>query len=436
MKASPANEGSISVEILSVYDLPFAEPPQCVTVTVGSVVVKTGPPLSRHKDRNSFRFATPVTGHRINQAICSRNFQSNHASVVQIIAPLRHLYRSSAVIQIVYGGRETLETMYDLNQLRVHECKWLILNLSRTTETRSDGDNRGGSVATVVAAGGTESAFVNNPPTIRIKMNLAGPYRPEVAAVVALTSGWFALVDKVEDFFKEMLIGVPKPSIDFSSVVFIPTISMIIAVVAAFPAIAFITTISLPIILPVAAFFLIFGVSTLAIAGGFYVTSREGRAKFASILSPVFDSFASTSAGQALIYDTGPRPTPVNVLKQILPEKVLGKLLISLLIDFIGMWSYVFPVVGEGLDVAWAPTQTVLIMALYDDIAPSLKFLSFVEEILPFTDVIPSATLGFMLEFAPRLLGYHSLQEGLESVLSLHLTQNDFGHEIPSQASI
>ena len=75
-----------------------------------------------------------------------------------------------------------------------------------------------------------------------------------------------------------------------------------------------------------------------------------------------------------------------------------------LLLDLIGSSSYLIPLVGEGFDLAWAPMQTILIMAMYDGIAPNLKYLSFVEEILPFTDIVPSATIGWAVEFGPQLI--------------------------------
>jgi hypothetical protein len=43
-------------------------------------------------------------------------------------------------------------------------------------------------------------------------------------------------------------------------------------------------------------------------------------------------------------------------------------------------------------------------MALYDTVSPNLKYVSFVEEILPLTDVVPSATIGWVTEFGPQLL--------------------------------
>jgi hypothetical protein len=46
----------------------------------------------------------------------------------------------------------------------------------------------------------------------------------------------------------------------------------------------------------------------------------------------------------------------------------------------------------------------ILLGAMYDDVMPNLKYIGFFEEILPFTDVIPSATLGWTKEFGPGIL--------------------------------
>jgi hypothetical protein len=63
------------------------------------------------------------------------------------------------------------------------------------------------------------------------------------------------------------------------------------------------------------------------------------------------------------------------------------------------------PLVGEGADVIWASVQTILVVALYDKTSPNLKYVSFVEEILPLTDIVPSATIGWLLQFGlpPRV---------------------------------
>lgn len=46
----------------------------------------------------------------------------------------------------------------------------------------------------------------------------------------------------------------------------------------------------------------------------------------------------------------------------------------------------------------------MLIMALYNQTTPSLKYVSLAEEWLPFTDILPSATIGWAAENMPGLL--------------------------------
>jgi hypothetical protein len=120
-------------------------------------------------------------------------------------------------------------------------------------------------------------------------------------------------------------------------------------------------------------------------------------------MAPFVEHLLGSRAGQTLIYDTGPRPTPVSVCRHVLPAGMWSKLFLSLFIDLIGSASYLLPVVGEGLDLAWAPAQTVLIMSMYDTTSPNLKYVSFIEEILPFTDIVPSATIGWACEFVPPM---------------------------------
>lgn len=67
-----------------------------------------------------------------------------------------------------------------------------------------------------------------------------------------------------------------------------------------------------------------------------------------------------------------------------------------MIIDSIGMATFSIPVIGEALDIIWAPISRNLIILLYGDGLWST--VGFVEELLPFTDIIPSATLAWMTE--------------------------------------
>ena len=83
---------------------------------------------------------------------------------------------------------------------------------------------------------------------------------------------------------------------------------------------------------------------------------------------------------------------------------MIGKLAISLLIDLVGSASYLIPLAGEGFDLAWAPISMTLVGALYDGVMPSLKYVALMEELLPFTDWVPSATVGWVKEYGPEII--------------------------------
>lgn len=413
--------GCLTAEVLSAYDLPYSEAPQCVTLTTSdvtlggspSITLKTGPPLARHKDRNSFRFSTPTsfdgasTG---STTIVRGNTQApaSSASTMELIAPLPDLYKARITIRIVYANREPLETVYDLQQLKIRESKWLILNLAPASP--------GALVATDDNAWTTvhnnnfnsKASPVTDPvaPTIRVKLILEGPYRPEIAALVAITQSWFAGVDVMEQRLQHLWSRLPIVSVpvDLSKAMVLPAVPLLAIIVVASPVIAGIAMVALPFVLPI-VLLLITGAVTLLLSSGVMAAStRWGRDHLGTTLAPLTDSLLSSRAGQALIYDMGPRPSPVSLAKQVLPTSLYGKLVVSLLVDLVGSSSYLLPVVGEGFDLVWAPLQTILIMAMYDTVTPNLKYVSFFEEILPFTDIVPTATIGFLCEFAPQIL--------------------------------
>jgi len=72
------------------------------------------------------------------------------------------------------------------------------------------------------------------------------------------------------------------------------------------------------------------------------------------------------------------------------------KLFLCLFIDLIGVLTISVPILGEFLDVVWAPISAYLILWLFG--SWSYCALGFFEELLPYTDVIPTATLGWFME--------------------------------------
>lgn len=76
------------------------------------------------------------------------------------------------------------------------------------------------------------------------------------------------------------------------------------------------------------------------------------------------------------------------------------KLLLRLFFDAIGMLSFTIPLIGEFSDVVWAPIAGFLMTRMYrGSVGKIAGVLTFVEEIIPFTDVIPSFTLTWIYSY-------------------------------------
>ena len=78
--------------------------------------------------------------------------------------------------------------------------------------------------------------------------------------------------------------------------------------------------------------------------------------------------------------------------KYELEKKV--KLFVAILIDLFGCMSYLIPGLGEIFDLAIAPISAILVFVLF---GRKLKWaaFTFIEELVPMTDVIPSATIAW-----------------------------------------
>ncbi len=74
--------------------------------------------------------------------------------------------------------------------------------------------------------------------------------------------------------------------------------------------------------------------------------------------------------------------------------KKYQKLLLGILFDAIGYVSFFIPLVGEFSDIIWAPVSGWLMMKMYKGKPGKIAgYIAFVEELLPFVDVVPTFTL-------------------------------------------
>ncbi len=86
-----------------------------------------------------------------------------------------------------------------------------------------------------------------------------------------------------------------------------------------------------------------------------------------------------------------------KLISSLLPKK--PSLLFCILMDLIGMASYFFPGLGEWVDVVWAPISAFVFAKSFGGAGGLLGgAFSFLEEVLPFTDIIPTFTIAWFLQ--------------------------------------
>jgi hypothetical protein len=71
---------------------------------------------------------------------------------------------------------------------------------------------------------------------------------------------------------------------------------------------------------------------------------------------------------------------------------------ICIIIDLIGMATYIYPALAEFVDIAWAPISAMIFYKLFGGRMGKIgAVLNFLEEIVPFTDIIPSFTIAWFI---------------------------------------
>jgi hypothetical protein len=111
------------------------------------------------------------------------------------------------------------------------------------------------------------------------------------------------------------------------------------------------------------------------------------------------------SLSSKLLQDTGEVPTSSTFRRfpetqspppiQVRQEDLV-RLFISILVDLIGTSSEVVPVVGEISDLVWAPIAGLILRSMYG--SNVVLIFEVAEEILPFTDFLPFATICWTVD--------------------------------------
>lgn len=412
--SAPTSNGKLIATILSAYDLPDDEVPTAVTMSYSEVngrggynEISTGPPAAKHRDHaNSFKFGGANGNSGSSGALSDQGGAiANH---IVLSAPLSVLFESTVSFTLTYANpTKNLTSKCTIHKtLRINDTQWLILNLDSDSD---DGQKKKTTPikSTASRISTSNSSVGDQPPSLRLKLRLEGPYRPEISALINLSNSWFGAVDIIGDTTvgtaANLSREIPK-NFPAAKLLLIPAVPLATVAVAALPIIGGVLIIGIPFFLPIILIVLTLALGLGAIGSSVYFSTRDGRTRIQHIAEPTYQTFLMTKTGQRIIYDVGPRPSPQALAHAVLPADMIGKLVASLLIDLVGSASYLIPLAGEAFDLTWAPMSMVLVGALYDDVMPNLKYLALMEELLPFTDWIPSATVGWVKEFGPGIM--------------------------------
>ncbi len=84
-------------------------------------------------------------------------------------------------------------------------------------------------------------------------------------------------------------------------------------------------------------------------------------------------------------------------ITQKFETKKRSDLIASIAIDALGMATYLIPALGETADIVLAPIISILIYAVHRTTIGAIA--GFFEEIIPFTDIIPTATIIWIYRY-------------------------------------
>ena len=226
-----------------------------------------------------------------------------------------------------------------------------------------------------------------------IAIGLNGPLRTEFQAVVYVSKLYNSFIDTSVD---ATFSGVESGALIFKQKhVFIP---FTILALTSIPVAVICCTVGLPVFFPLILIGIVGSVMLASVAGVVAVSSKKSREKIQTVINPLWKKLTCTAVGQQILYQTGPRPNLQKIVKTFTPKAKHQKLIASIIIDAIGSSSYALPFLGEATDIAWAPISAIIVGAMYSESSPYIYYINLLEEVLPFTDILPSATLAWLRE--------------------------------------
>ena len=352
-----SSQGCLEVTLMQLADLPYKDlVPMGVCFSLvpsaltgdgnkkNSTTVWSGPPTQRLRNGSSFRFAP---------------------GVLELMQPLRSLYHSKLKVEVVYnangngsstpGNSSTTQTVtflqgeLSLRQLCIHRPKDLALKLKPTKATSKTNND-------------AIIADLDQPPTIRLRLQLLGPLRPTVQTALHYFRTYVNLIDQAQDqLWEPVYKQALQPILPMLPVgLGLGAVPVVTTTLVVSPLVIGVSLLFFPITLPLVALIVLLATGGVTIIFLLLCSTRQGRTMIENnVLQQdlVQRHILTSPVTQSVLYDTGDDdaiPNPVSVLRwYVVPEGIWYRLFFSLSIDLIGSCSYLIPGVGESLDGLW-----------------------------------------------------------------------------------
>jgi len=95
----------------------------------------------------------------------------------------------------------------------------------------------------------------------------------------------------------------------------------------------------------------------------------------------------------------------------VIDPKPLPSLAVCIFMDLLGYASFAIPILGELIDLVWAPVSALIYMKLFGFKKGFLGgMFNFIEELMPGLDIIPTFTITWFIQYAKRKNTTYSLR--------------------------
>ena len=195
-------------------------------------------------------------------------------------APLSTLYESTVTFTLTYADptKNLVSRCVMKKTLRVNDTQWLILSLE-PRQAQGGGSSPIRSTKSKIS-GSVSSLGDQQAPTLRLKLRLEGPYRPEISAVINVANGWFAAVDVFSDTTVGTLVGIARDfpkNFPAAKLLLVPAVPLAALASALLPILCGILIIGIPLFLPIILIVLAASAALVAVGCAAYFSTRDGR---------------------------------------------------------------------------------------------------------------------------------------------------------------